>query len=265
MARIPWARDHSTPSSLVFHGRSAGPEQLPLPIFTTSVAARIYPWAVKINLAEELLLLAYDDAGSLKISGQSLDYGLAGALLMELTLAGRVDVADKRVAVIDSRPTGDPVIDGALARIGTERRKPQDWVTRLSKGLRDQYLHRMVDAGVLRRDQHKVLWIFPRTHYPAATGAQAAPETETRQRLLAAVNGGGPVDPRTAALCSLVRAVRLEAVAFPGLPKRQVRERLRAISDASWPADAVRKAIEAVEAAVIAGAIAASAAAVTAS
>jgi hypothetical protein len=218
-----------------------------------------------INLAEELLLLAYDDAGSPAISGQSVDCGLAGALLMELMLAGRVEVADRRVVVVDARPTGDPVVDEALTRIGAERRKPQDWVNRLGKGLRDRLLHRMVEAGVLRREQDKVLWVFPRTRYPSAIGAQPAPETETRQRLHSAVNGDGPVDPRTAALCALVRAVRLEGTVFPGLPKKQVRDRLKTISDASWPADAVRKAIEAVEAAVIASTVVVTTAAVSAS
>jgi hypothetical protein len=79
------------------------------------------------------------------------------------------------------------------------------------------------------------------------------------------VNGDGAVDPRTAALCALVRAVRLEGTVFPGLPKKQVRERLKTISDASWPADAVRKAIEAVEAAVIASTVVVTTAAVSAS
>ncbi|MGC9667949.1 GOLPH3/VPS74 family protein [Planosporangium sp. 12N6] len=219
---------------------------------------------MKINLAEELLLLAYDDAGSAAINTQMLGYGLAGALLMELALAGRVDVADKRVTVTDAAPTGDPVVDEALARIGAEHRKPQDWVIRLAKGLPGRLLDGLVEAGVLRREQDRVLWVFPRTRYPSATGAQPEPETETRDRLRAAVTGDGPVDPRTAALCALVRAVRLEKTAVPGVPAKQVRERLKAVADASWPAEAVRKAIEGVEAAVIATTTAAAAAATTA-
>jgi hypothetical protein len=218
---------------------------------------------MQINLAEELLLLAYEDAGSAAINAQTLGYGLAGALLMELAIAGRVDVADKRVTVADPRPTGDPVVDDALARVGSDSRKPQDWVNRLSKGLRDRLLDRMVEDGVLRREQDKVLWVFPRTRYPSTTGAQPATETETRDRLRAAVDGDGPVDPRTAALCALVKAVHLEGTVFPGLPKKRVRERLKAVADTSWPADAVRKAIEAVEIATMAAVSAATIVATT--
>ena len=59
-----------------------------------------------MNLAEEFTLLAYADDGSLEIDSVRLESGLGGALLLELALAGRVDVEDKRVVVIDPSPTG---------------------------------------------------------------------------------------------------------------------------------------------------------------
>lgn len=211
-----------------------------------------------INLAEELLLLAYDDAGSMKADGSAVDLVLAGALLMELTLAQRVDIVDKHVVVTDPTPTGDPFVDDALAAIGADgrHRKPKDWVSRLSKGLRGRLLDRMVAANVLRRDRDKVLWVFPRTRYPSTTGAEPDVEIRTRGRLRAAVDGG-PADPRTGALCALVKAAGLEGNAFPGRPRKEVRARLREVAAASWPADAVRTAIEEVEAAVLAAAMAA--------
>src|SRR5690606_33063628 len=102
-------------------------------------------------------------------SGQSVDYGLAGALLMELMLADRVTVSDKRTAVTDPAPTGDPLADQALALIAGSRRgrKPKDWIGPISKGLRDRVLDRLVQAGLLRREQGKVLWVFPKTRFPS--------------------------------------------------------------------------------------------------
>jgi hypothetical protein len=35
------------------------------------------------TLAEELVLLAYDDSGALRVGGTELNYGLGGALLLE--------------------------------------------------------------------------------------------------------------------------------------------------------------------------------------
>jgi hypothetical protein len=207
---------------------------------------------MRLALMDELLLLVYDDAGSPQASMQSVDYGLAGALLTELMLAERIAVPDKRVVVTDAGPTGDPLVDQALARVAADRRgrKPKDWIGPLSSGLRPKVLDRLVAAGLLRREQDRVLWVFPRTRFPSTSGAEPLPETEARRRLLAAVDGTGPVDPRTAALCALVRAVGVERLAVPDRPKRQVQERFAEIVAAAWPADAVRKAITEMEAAV---------------
>lgn len=59
-----------------------------------------------LTLAHELALLGYDDAGVNRLGRPTLDYGLAGALLLELTLAGRVEVADDRLVVTDPTPSG---------------------------------------------------------------------------------------------------------------------------------------------------------------
>jgi Golgi phosphoprotein 3 (GPP34) len=218
-----------------------------------------------LRLADELLLLVYDDAGSMQASAQVVDYGLAGALLMELMLAERLAVPDKRLVVTDPSPVGDPLADQALARIAADRRgrKPKDWVGPLSGGLRERVLDRLVDAGLLRREEDRVLWVFPRTRFPSASGAEPLPEGEARRRLLAAVDASGPVDERTAALCALVRAVGIERIAVPDRPRREVRDRFQEIVEISWPADAVRKAITEMEAAVTTAVIVATTAATT--
>ncbi|WP_343444225.1 GOLPH3/VPS74 family protein [Micromonospora schwarzwaldensis] len=90
-------------------------------------------------LTDELVLLAYDDAGANRLGRPHLDYGLAGAVLLELALAGRVEVADKRLVVTDPSPTGVPLLDEALATVGDGRpRKPKDWIGKLAKGLPDR-------------------------------------------------------------------------------------------------------------------------------
>ena len=218
-----------------------------------------------LSLADELLLLVYDDAGSPEAGMQVVDYGLAGALLMELMLAERVTVPDKRVVVTDPTPIGDPLADQALARIAGEHRerKPKDWIGPLSKGLRERVLDRLIAAGLLRREEDRVLWVFPRTRFPSASGEEPLPEGETRRRLLAAADATGPVDQRTAALCALVRALGIERVAVPDRPRREVRERFQEIVVASWPADAARKAITEMEAAVTTAVIVATTAATT--
>ncbi|MER7460388.1 GPP34 family phosphoprotein [Micromonospora sp. NPDC126480] len=205
------------------------------------------------TLAHDLVLLSYDDEGVDRLGRPALDHGLAGALLVELALAGRVTVTDDRLVVTDATPVGQRQLDEALQRINAEpkRRRPKEWVTRLARDLPEQILDGLVTAGVLRRESDKVLWVFPRTRYPSSTGAEPTVEAEARQRMLAAVAADSPVDPRTAALLGLVKAVGLHRGLFRDLPKDRVKRRLAEIGAGDWASAATRKAIEETQAAVL--------------
>src|SRR6185312_6690738 len=117
---------------------------------------------MSMNLAEEFLLLAYDDDGTPLTDGTHLDHGLGGGLLLELALAGRVDVVDKKVVAPDISPTGDPLVDAALMKIVAEDkpRKPGHWVSKFAKDTRPQVLDKLVAEGILRTEKDKVLWVF---------------------------------------------------------------------------------------------------------
>ena len=75
-------------------------------------------------LADDLLLVLLDPAsGKPRIEGTKLDYGLGGALLLELALAERIDVvgpkpAKAEVVVLDDAPPDD---DAARRRRAPDR------------------------------------------------------------------------------------------------------------------------------------------------
>jgi Golgi phosphoprotein 3 GPP34 len=206
-----------------------------------------------MSLAEELLLLAYDEDGTPLIDGTHLDNGLGGAVLLDLALYGRVDVEDKRVVVLDRQTVGEPLADEALARIAAEdrARKPGHWVTKLAKQARPRILDKLVAEGVLTVEKDRVLWVFPRTKYPSASGEPPAAEADARQRMRDAILGQGSVQPRTAALCALVAAIDLDRKVFADLERRRVKARLQEIGEDSWAAAAVRKTIEEIQAAIM--------------
>jgi hypothetical protein len=219
------------------------------------------------SIADELLLLGYDDAGEPAIGQPALDYALSGAVLVELALAGRIGISDQRVDVLQPTPTGDAVVDAALAAIAKDqkRRKPNDWIGRLTDGLREKLLERQIEAGVLRREEGKVLWVFPHTTYPTVDGETPAAEVATRNRLASAIDSEGRIDPRTAALCGLVVAAGMERNVFPDRPVKEVRKRLKEIADGDWASAAVKQAIDEVHGAIIVASTAATTGAVVAS
>lgn len=163
-----------------------------------------------VALAEELLLLAYDDeTGKATMPRISLDLGMAAAVLVELALAGRIAYSDGALVAVDPTPTGEPIVDEVLTRIAADDapRSPSSWVQRLRHGLRDKILGDLCGRGVVRDVDETELGFIHVHRYPTV---DASVETETRQRLADALTGGPVPDERTAALATLVAAVRME-------------------------------------------------------
>jgi hypothetical protein len=165
-----------------------------------------------VALAEELLLLAYDDeTGKATMPRISLDLGMAAAVLVELALAGRIAYSDGCLVVADPSPTGEPIVDDVLARIVADDapRSPSSWVQRLRHGLRDRILGDLCGRGVVRDVDETELGFIHVHRYPMV---DPSVEQDTRRRLAEALTGGPVPDERTAALATLVCAVRMEYV-----------------------------------------------------
>lgn len=215
-------------------------------------------------LAEDLLLLlTEDDTGKLAAPSTEVDVALGGALLVELTLMQRVDVAgsdervrEGRLVVRDPDPTGDGLLDEALTIVGQrEGKKPQSVVTRLGKRARVRLYERLVAGGVLRAEEDRILGIFPAHRWPSK---DAAHESSVRARLVRALRDGATAEARTGALISLLLALKaVHKVVDPGsvgLSKNELNANAKRIAEGDWAAKAVKQAIDSMNAAVIAAA-----------
>jgi Golgi phosphoprotein 3 (GPP34) len=162
-----------------------------------------------VALAEELLLLGYDDeTGKATTSRIGLDLGMAAAVLIELALAGRIAYSDGTLIVTDPRPTGQPIADEALRRMAEDTpHTPSSWVQRLRHGLRDRVLADLVARGVVRQVDETELGFIRLHRYPTA---DTSVEADCRRRLAEALTDQAGPDERTAALATLVAAVRME-------------------------------------------------------
>jgi len=107
-------------------------------------------------LATDLLLLALDDERGTVLSQATmgLDYGLAGAVVMELALRGRVRIDHEAVSTTGPA-TDDVLLDDALRVIAaTPGKTLSHWVWHLSRdmdGLRQRLLDRLVTQGTLEK------------------------------------------------------------------------------------------------------------------
>jgi len=208
-------------------------------------------------IAEDLLLLLYDDETGKPITGSpGLDYALAGAVLIELTLDGKLDITGKadgvkpgRLKVLDATPTGDPILDERLAFVAAKPgKRPKDQIGKLSKRLRDQVLTKLANRGVLQADRGKMLGLFPVTRWPAR---DARHEAEVRSKLESVLKVGTTPDEHTGALIALLSALNVvPKVVTDAVDKKALKRRAKEIAESDWAADAVKKAVAEMQAAV---------------
>jgi hypothetical protein len=216
-------------------------------------------------LANDLLLLALDDERGtvLPPAAIGLDFGLAGAVVMELALRGRIRMDGDKVGV-DAAATGDVLLDDALRAMASQSGKDfVYWVGHLSRdlgGLRQRLLDTLVAQGALVRRDERVLLLFHRAVYPERDGRI---EHDIRQRVDAALLDGAPPDAGTACLIHLAAACRVLDAIYPKARHKAIEARIAALGDAGAAgADAVASLVARAEAAAVS---AATMAAITAS
>ena len=128
---------------------------------------------VVLALVEEIVLLMLDDEGSvLPVRETTMEYVVAGAVLMDLAFANRIDTDPEKLVVLDPQPTGNDLLDASLARIAAseETRSVAHWVETVArhdaKGVREAALESLIARGILERRDERFLWVFESRRYP---------------------------------------------------------------------------------------------------
>jgi hypothetical protein len=211
-----------------------------------------------LRLHHELLLLCLHDEKGTNAFGSMIETGLAGAVLGELMLEGRVETRPEGrkgkplVTVVDHATLGDDVLDAGLRRLreATRRADLRRTVQGLAriKDIRARTAVALCRRGILREDEGRVLWLFKRRIYPTV---DPAPERALVARVRAAVeDSGGEVAPRTALLVTLARTTGALKAVYSSRQIKAHGERLDALKELGGEGSrAARAAVEAMEAA----------------
>ncbi|MEV1321282.1 GPP34 family phosphoprotein [Micromonospora arborensis] len=172
----------------------------------------------RLPLRDELFLLGHnDDTGQPHIHRTALALGLAGAVLIDLVLAGRIalDANDARPAedrwlrLHTNQPVGDLIADTALASIGFARTAPllKAWLRGFSDDLYPRTRAGLVTAGILRHTARRRLGGLVRADVYLPTNPKWAVVARARLRYLA--TGQERPDNHTAAFAGLVAVLGL--------------------------------------------------------
>lgn len=192
--------------------------------------------AAPLTLAEELILVALDDStGKLyqpaDLSSGPLNVALAGALLMELALEGRIDTDSEKLFVVSPKPVGSAMLDEVLAEIVAHptQEHTEWWLMQLS-GRAGDYQSRLiamlVGRGILREHESRLLWVFKLRTYPPTTGRE---EREVKSRITALLYNDEIPDPRDSLLVALLHATTLFSAMFAESELESLRPRIEQI------------------------------------
>jgi Golgi phosphoprotein 3 (GPP34) len=173
-----------------------------------------------LTLADEIVVLMLrDDTGAIRSECDSVaNIAIAGGILMELALLGRIDTDLTSLFIIDPKPVGDELLDPALQKIAAEpeTRSSAWWIRVLglhSGDLSAKVLERLVQAGILRAEDRQFLWVFSRRAYPQNTGRE---EREAKTRLVSVMFNDDVPDARDTLLLGLAESTGvLNAIMSP--------------------------------------------------
>ncbi|SCL26284.1 Golgi phosphoprotein 3 (GPP34) [Micromonospora nigra] len=211
-----------------------------------------------LPLRDEVFLLGHDgDTGHTHIHRQALALGLAGAVLIDLFLAGRVALGPNDPArpagdphlylhPRPKRPVGDLIADTAIASIRHAVTPPplRGWLRGFSIDLYDRTRAALVTVGILHHQQRRRLAGLVRTdiYLPSHTRWQIIP----RARLCALAQGREPPDNHTAALAGLVAVLGLSDHLYLDDDTATLPARLRNVADQHYqPVRAILAAVDA--------------------
>ncbi|TCP54834.1 Golgi phosphoprotein 3 GPP34 [Tamaricihabitans halophyticus] len=207
---------------------------------------------MRATIAEELLLLRLDDEdGKKRGDSTKMGFGVVGAHLLELGLAGRVELEGKKIAVRGDSPVGEAATDEVLQALTEAKRPatPHTWMSKLSSKSTKATMESLVDKGFVHEEERKVLGLFPGKRYPAADDSA---EADARRRLRTVLIEGQRPDARTAALVGMVHATGLAKSLFPESDGKEIAKRAKEIAESGddLASDAVTKTVAAVSTAV---------------
>ena len=160
-----------------------------------------------LTMLEDVVLLSVDEkTGHMRSSREfGTAYALVGAVFFDLALARKIDTDTEEIQILDTTPTGNPVLDRFQAEM---RSRPgvktvRGWIEAMFQAKADlegQALALLIDRGILRHEKSKLLWIIDVERFPLVNNQ---PQEHVKVRLTRAVLGDEIPETRDIMLVSL--------------------------------------------------------------
>jgi hypothetical protein len=201
-----------------------------------------------LTLAEDIILLLLDDdSGKLaSIDLMTLNYAMAGAVLMDLALRNKIDTDLERLIVADSTPTGLQMLDRYLDKISSENgeNNTRYWLTELSnygEQIVDSALGMLVEKKILKTEEKKILWVIGTRVYPMVDDKE---EKEVKRRIVDLLMSDEIPTPQDVVLVSLIDTCSLFSTILSDKEVQRLSPRIEQIRKLDLIGQEVTKVLE---------------------
>ncbi|TDJ06567.1 MAG: GPP34 family phosphoprotein [Deltaproteobacteria bacterium] len=201
-----------------------------------------------LTLAEDIILLLLDDdTGKLaSIDLMTLNYAMAGAVLMDLALRNKIDTDLESLIVADSTPTGLQMLDTYLDKISSENKENNTryWLTELSnygEDIVDSALNMLVEKKILKTEEKKILWVIATRVYPMIDDKE---EKEVKRRIIDLLMSDEIPTPQDVVLVSLMDTCSLFTMILSSKEVEKLSSRIEQIRKLDLIGQEVNKVLE---------------------
>ncbi len=201
-----------------------------------------------LTLAEDIILLLLDDdSGKLaSIDLMTLNYAMAGAVLMDLALRNKIDTDLESLIVADSTPTGLQMLDTYLDKISSENKENNTryWLTELSnygEDIVDSALNMLVEKKILKTEEKKILWVIGTRVYPMVDDKE---EKEVKRRIVDLLMSDEIPTPQDVVLVSLMDTCSLLSTILSDKEVQRLSPRIEQIRKLDLIGQEVTKVLE---------------------
>ena len=201
-----------------------------------------------LTLAEDIILLLLDaDTGKLaSIDLMTLNYAMAGAVLMDLALRNKIDNDLESLIVADSTPTGLQMLDTYLDKISSENKENNTryWLTELSnygEDIVDSALNMLVEKKILKTEEKKILWVIGTRVYPMIDDKE---EKEVKRRIIDLLMSDEIPTPQDVVLVSLMDTCSLFTMILSSKEVEKLSSRIEQIRKLDLIGQEVTKVLE---------------------
>ena len=207
-----------------------------------------------LRFVEELLLLTLDDENGkfARVQDRLMQHALAGGVLMDLAIENRIDTDLSKLVLVDATPLQDDLLDPTLADIAQagDTRDARFWVERTAARaheVRDRALDRLVERGILQRQDDRFLWVFKARRYPMIDGKA---EREVKLRIMEVLFSDVIPDPRDVVIICLADACGLFRELLSRRERQHAEERIEQVRKLDLIGQAVSQAVWEIEASI---------------